>query len=71
MNSFHASTAIFNVLMKIKIIIIKKLLNNELQNARRHKKNQESDEDDMTDHGRVTNQDARKCTAGLRIHFKQ
>jgi aconitase A len=70
MNSFHASTAIFNVVMKMKIII-RKLLNNELQNARRHQKNQESDEDDTTEHERVTNQDATKCTAGLRLHFKQ
>jgi hypothetical protein len=32
---------------------------------------QETDEDDTTKRERVTNQDARKCIAGLRLYFMQ
>jgi hypothetical protein len=55
---FCASTAVFNVVMKIKIVR-KKLLNNEQQNAKRQT-TQESDKEDTTKHERATNQDARK-----------
>jgi hypothetical protein len=44
------------------------------QTAAKHQKTsqyQETDEDDMTERERVTNQDARKCIAGLRLYFMQ
>jgi hypothetical protein len=44
------------------------------QIAAKHQKiseDREAYEDDTTERERVTNQDARKCTAGLRLHFTQ
>jgi hypothetical protein len=43
----------------------KELLNTFQQNTNKISEDQETDEDDMTEHERMTNQDARKFTAGL------
>jgi hypothetical protein len=48
-------------------ILRKQLLKKLQQNTRKHQK--ESDEHDMTEREQVTNQDARKCIAGLLLYF--
>jgi hypothetical protein len=61
MKSFHVSTVVFNVIMKMRIM---------RKECGKTSENQESD-DDTTDLERVTNQDARKFIAGLRLYFMQ
>jgi hypothetical protein len=59
--SFHALTVVFNVTVKMKIAR-KQLLTNCGESE-----DQETDEDDTPERERATNQDARKCTAALRL----
>jgi hypothetical protein len=59
-NSFHASTIVFNVRMKMTVGSMQ-LLNKFSKTS----EDQETDENDTTKYEQVTNQDARKFTAGL------
>jgi hypothetical protein len=69
MKSFHVLTVVFNVIMKMKIV--SKWC---WANVAKHEKtsaDQETDEEEMTDHEWVTNQDARKFVVLLWLHLMQ